>query len=53
VIAITGEMKGSTFQNLWKPSKEAWNHPYAHLYEELLGRVPINHLESEWLIRPS
>jgi lipopolysaccharide/colanic/teichoic acid biosynthesis glycosyltransferase len=25
--------------------------PMPTLYEELLGRVPINHLESEWLIR--
>jgi lipopolysaccharide/colanic/teichoic acid biosynthesis glycosyltransferase len=25
--------------------------PMPSLYEELLGRVPINHLESEWLIR--
>jgi lipopolysaccharide/colanic/teichoic acid biosynthesis glycosyltransferase len=25
--------------------------PMALLYEELLGRVPVHHLESEWLIR--
>jgi exopolysaccharide biosynthesis polyprenyl glycosylphosphotransferase len=52
VIAITGEMKGSTFQNLLEAQQRGMEIiPMPSLYEELLGRVPINHLESEWLIR--
>jgi exopolysaccharide biosynthesis polyprenyl glycosylphosphotransferase len=52
VIAITGEMKGGTFQNLLDAQQSGIEIiPMPSLYEELLGRVPINHLESEWLIR--
>ena len=52
VIAITGEMKGGTFQNLLEAQQSGIEIvPMPSLYEELLGRVPINHLESEWLIR--
>jgi exopolysaccharide biosynthesis polyprenyl glycosylphosphotransferase len=52
VIAITGEMKGSTFQNLLDAQQSGMEIvPMPSLYEELLGRVPIHHLESEWLIR--
>jgi exopolysaccharide biosynthesis polyprenyl glycosylphosphotransferase len=52
VIAITGEMQGSTFQTLLDAQQNGMEIiPMPSLYEELLGRVPIHHLESEWLIR--
>ena len=52
VIAITGEMQGSTFQFLLDAQEKGADIiPMPVLYEELLGRVPIHHLESEWLIR--
>ena len=52
VIAITGEMQGSTFQILLDAQQNGMEIiPMPSLYEELLGRVPIHHLESEWLIR--
>lgn len=52
VIAITGEMQGSTFQKLLDVQESGVEIiPMPALYEELMGRVPINHLESEWLIR--
>jgi len=52
VIAITGEMKGSTFQVLLDAQQSGMEIiPMPSLYEELLNRVPIHHLESEWLIR--
>jgi len=52
IIAITGEMQGSTFQILLDAQQSGMEIiPMPSLYEELLGRVPINHLESEWLIR--
>jgi exopolysaccharide biosynthesis polyprenyl glycosylphosphotransferase len=52
VIAITGKMQGSTFQLLLDAQECGVEIvPMPSLYEELMGRVPINHLESEWLIR--
>src|SRR5512136_267683 len=52
VIAITGEMQGCTFQVLLDAQESGVDIiPMPVLYEELLGRVPIHHLESEWLIR--
>ncbi len=52
VIAITGEMQGSTFQTLLDVQESGVTIvPMPALYEELMGRVPINHLELEWLIR--
>jgi exopolysaccharide biosynthesis polyprenyl glycosylphosphotransferase len=52
VIAITGEMQGSTFQTLLDAQQNGIEIvPMPSLYEDLLGRVPIHHLESEWLIR--
>jgi exopolysaccharide biosynthesis polyprenyl glycosylphosphotransferase len=51
-IAITGEVQGGTFQALLDAQESGVDIiPMPTLYEELLGRVPINHLESEWLIR--
>jgi exopolysaccharide biosynthesis polyprenyl glycosylphosphotransferase len=52
VIAITGEMQGDTFEVLLNAQENGVDIiPMPALYEELLGRVPIHHLESEWLIR--
>jgi exopolysaccharide biosynthesis polyprenyl glycosylphosphotransferase len=52
VIAITGEVQDSTFQVLLDAQESGVDIiPMPALYEELTGRVPINHLESEWLIR--
>jgi lipopolysaccharide/colanic/teichoic acid biosynthesis glycosyltransferase len=45
-------MQGSTFQILLDAQQGGMEIvPMPSLYEELLGRVPIHHLESEWLIR--
>jgi exopolysaccharide biosynthesis polyprenyl glycosylphosphotransferase len=52
VIAITGEVQGCTFQVLLDAQERGVDIiPMPTLYEELMGRVPIHHLESEWLIR--
>ena len=52
VIAITGELQGNTFQVLLDAQERGVDIiPMPTLYEELTGRVPIHHLESEWLIR--
>jgi exopolysaccharide biosynthesis polyprenyl glycosylphosphotransferase len=52
VIAITGEVQGKTFQTLLEAQESGVDIvPMPNLYEELLGRVPIHHLEAEWLIR--
>lgn len=52
IIAITGEMQGNTFQILLDAQQGGMEIiPMPSLYEELLNRVPIHHLESEWLIR--
>lgn len=52
IVAITGEMLGGTFQILLDTQEtgiEITRMPI--MYEELLGRVPIHHLESDWVIR--
>ncbi len=52
VIAITGEVQGSTFQSILDAQErgiEIVRMPI--LYEEIAQRVPIHHLESDWLIR--
>ncbi len=52
VIAVSGEMRGRTFQTVLDVQEHGVEIiPMAVLYEELLGRVPVHHLESEWLIR--
>jgi exopolysaccharide biosynthesis polyprenyl glycosylphosphotransferase len=52
VIAITGDLKGNTFQALLDAQERGVDIiPMPVMYEDLLGRVPIHHLESEWLIR--
>ena len=52
IVAITGAMDGEMFQALLDAQErgvEIIRMPV--LYEELLGRVPIRHLESDWLLR--
>jgi exopolysaccharide biosynthesis polyprenyl glycosylphosphotransferase len=52
IVAISGEMQGSMFQALLDAQEMGvtiTRFPVA--YEELLGRVPIRHLESEWILR--
>jgi len=52
VVSITGEMLGETFQTLLDVQERGVEIiRMATLYEELLGRVPIHHLESDWIIR--
>jgi len=52
VVAITGSMMGSTFQiilDIQESGVGVTRMPT--MYEEITGRVPIHHLESDWLIR--
>jgi exopolysaccharide biosynthesis polyprenyl glycosylphosphotransferase len=52
VIAINGEIQGSTFQTILDAQEkgvEVTRMPI--LYEEMTGRVPVHHLESDWIIR--
>lgn len=52
VVAITGEIKGETFQTILDIQErgiEVTRMPI--MYEELTQRVPIEHLETDWVIR--
>lgn len=52
IVAILGPMRGEMFQALldaYEQGVEITRMPVA--YEELLNRVPINYLESDWLLR--
>ena len=52
VVAINGEIQGATFQTILDAQEkgvEVARMPI--LYEEMTGRVPIHHLESDWIIR--
>jgi exopolysaccharide biosynthesis polyprenyl glycosylphosphotransferase len=52
VVAITGEIRGATFQTILDAQErgvEVMRMPL--LYEEIAGRVPIHHLESDWMLR--
>ncbi len=52
VVAITGLMRGTTFQiilDAQERGSEVVRMPT--LYEEIAGRVPIHHLESDWMLR--
>jgi len=52
VVAITGEMKGDTFQTILDAQERGIEvTPMPTLYEEMMGRVPVHHLESDWLLR--
>jgi exopolysaccharide biosynthesis polyprenyl glycosylphosphotransferase len=52
VVAINGEIKGETFQTILDTQEhgvEVVRMPI--MYEELTQRVPVEHLESDWVIR--
>ncbi len=52
IVAISGEMLGSTFQTILDSQElgvEITRMPI--IYEELAGRVPINMLDSDWILR--
>ena len=52
VVAVSGEMRGNTFQTLLDAQErgmEITRMPV--LYEELLSRVPIQLLETDWILR--
>jgi exopolysaccharide biosynthesis polyprenyl glycosylphosphotransferase len=52
VVAINGEIQGTTFQTILDAQErgvDVTRMPI--LYEEMTGRVPIHHLESDWIIR--
>ena len=52
VVAISGLIQGTTFQTILDAQEqgvEVTRMPT--LYEEMTGRVPIHHLESDWIIR--
>jgi exopolysaccharide biosynthesis polyprenyl glycosylphosphotransferase len=52
IVAITGALNGSMFQALLDAQQrgiQIVRMPVA--YEDLLGRVPIRYLESDWLLR--
>jgi exopolysaccharide biosynthesis polyprenyl glycosylphosphotransferase len=52
VIGIMGVMRGITFQRILDAQEGGVEIiPMPTLYEEMTGRVPIQHLESDWLIR--
>ena len=52
IIAVSGKMRGGTFQAILDAQERGVDVvPMPTVYEELLGRVPIHHLESDWLIR--
>lgn len=52
VVAITGDIQGGTFQTILDVQErgvEVSRMPI--LYEEITQRLPVHHLESDWLIR--
>lgn len=52
IVAISGEMLGSTFQIMLDAQERGIEIARMQtIYEELLGRVPIHHLESDWVLR--
>lgn len=52
IVAITGEMRGQTFQTLLDAQEHGAEVTRMRtIYEDLLGRVPIHHLESDWVLR--
>ncbi|MCJ7706981.1 MAG: sugar transferase, partial [Anaerolineales bacterium] len=52
VVAITGRMNGGMFQALLDAQERGVEITrMAVTYEDLLGRVPIRHLESDWVLR--
>jgi exopolysaccharide biosynthesis polyprenyl glycosylphosphotransferase len=52
IVAISGTIQGGTFQAILDAQEAGVDVvPMQTVYEELLGRVPVHHLQSDWLIR--
>lgn len=52
VVAINGEMHGTTFQTILDAQEHGVDVTRMPLlYEEMTSRVPVLHLESDWIIR--
>jgi exopolysaccharide biosynthesis polyprenyl glycosylphosphotransferase len=52
IVAIQGEIYGGTFQTLLDAQERGLDIlRMPPVYEELLGRIPIKHLETDWIIR--
>jgi len=52
VVAINGEIQGATFQSILDAQEKGVDVTRMPiLYEEMTGRVPVHHLESDWIIR--
>jgi len=52
VVAVSGRMQGTTFQTILDAQEQGVEIArMPTLYEEMTGRVPIHHLESDWVIR--
>lgn len=52
IVAINGEIRGATFQSILDAQEKGANVTRMPiLYEEMTSRVPIHHLESDWIIR--
>ena len=52
IMAINGEIQGTSFQKILDAQEKGIEIMRMQtIYEELLGRVPIQHLESDWIIR--
>jgi len=52
VVAINGEIKGATFQSILDAQERGLDVTrMPTLYEEMTGRVPIHHLDSDWIVR--
>jgi len=52
VVAINGEIQGATFQSILDAQEKGADVTRMPiLYEEMTSRVPIHHLESDWIIR--
>jgi exopolysaccharide biosynthesis polyprenyl glycosylphosphotransferase len=52
VVAINGEIEGSTFQTILDVQERGVDVTRMPLlYEEMTSRVPVHHLESDWIIR--
>ncbi len=52
IVAISGQMLPRTFQAILDAQESGVEiSTMAAVYEELLGRLPIHHLDADWLIR--
>jgi exopolysaccharide biosynthesis polyprenyl glycosylphosphotransferase len=52
VVAINGEIEGTTFQSILDAQERGVDVTRMPLlYEEMTSRVPVHHLESDWIIR--